>query len=146
MKVRKGFTLVELLIVMAIIAALMAVLVPVAGGAMKKAKATRIGVVIRNVEQAAEQYIMAYLPDNGAGINVNTLINKGFINDNDILNNIALIVNIGTAEYGITVSYDNGSSDQDLIDMIEATLKETYANISKTNQTITITSTGTRFW
>jgi len=63
MKVRKGFTLVELLIVMAIIAALMAVLVPVAGGAMKKAKATRIGVVIRNVEQAAEQYIMAYLPD-----------------------------------------------------------------------------------
>ena len=146
MKVRKGFTLVELLIVMAIIAALMAVLVPVAGGAMKKAKATRIGVVIRNVEQAAEQYIMAYLPDDGAGINVDTLVDKGYLNDNDILDNIALTVTIDPAQYEIRVNYTNPSEDPDLMDMIEATLKETYADISKTNQSITITSTGTRFW
>ena len=55
MKARKGFTLVELLIVMAIIAALMAILIPMAGGAMKKARATKMAVTRNNIEHAAEQ-------------------------------------------------------------------------------------------
>ena len=79
MKARKGFTLVELLIVMAIIAALMAILIPMAGGAMKKAKATRVAVMMRNVEQAAEQYIMAYLPSNGNDITLDHLVDKGYL-------------------------------------------------------------------
>jgi len=83
---------------------------------------------------------------NGAGINVDTLVDKGYLNDNDILDNIALTVTIDPAQYEIRVNYTNPSEDPDLMDMIEATLKETYADISKTNQSITITSTGTRFW
>ncbi|RKX47949.1 MAG: type II secretion system protein, partial [Thermotogae bacterium] len=64
MKARKGFTLVELLIVMAIIAALLAILVPIAGGAMKRAKVTKIAARMRNVEQGAEQYLLSEMPDN----------------------------------------------------------------------------------
>ena len=146
MKARKGFTLVELLIVMAIIAALMAILIPMAGGAMKKAKATRIGVVMRNVEQAAEQYIMAYLPDSNTSISTNTLVNSGYVSESDILDKITLTTTITSTEYQIGVKYDHGSADADLIDMIYGTLKETYTNVSTTTQAITITATGSRFW
>ncbi|WP_241208649.1 type II secretion system protein [Thermotoga sp. Cell2] len=62
MKRRAGFTLIELLFVMAIIATLMAVLVPTATGAMRKARATKIAVQLRNLEQGLEQYLMATLP------------------------------------------------------------------------------------
>ena len=146
MKARKGFTLVELLIVMAIIAALMAVLIPMAGGAMKKAKATRVGVVMRNVEQGAEQYIMAYLPDTGTNISTSTLVQNGYVSENDILNQITLTTTISATSYTISVKYDHGSSDQDLIDMIYSTLKETFTDISTTTNSITITATGSRFW
>ena len=147
MKARKGFTLVELLIVMAIIAALMAILIPMAGGAMKKAKATRVAVMMRNVEQAAEQYIMAYLPSNGNDITLDHLVDKGYLSTNTILTDITLSVNIGTDEYKIGVTY-NGPKDADFLEMIYTSLKDTYSSIASDtdNGTITITATGSRFW
>ena len=57
MKRRKeGFTLVELLIVMAVIAALMGALVPVAMSAIKHANATRVAENMRSLLTAAQQY------------------------------------------------------------------------------------------
>jgi len=55
--VRKGFTLVELLIVMSIIAALMAVATPVGVNALAQAKATSVAGNFRTLSQAVLQMI-----------------------------------------------------------------------------------------
>ncbi len=146
MKVRKGFTLVELLIVMAIIAALMAVLIPTAGGAMKKAKATKIAVTMRNIEQAAEQWLMAELPqaNNGSySITIDNLVSKGYLNDGDYTN-----YSLDVSETGdiITIKVQYTTTDSDLANMIEGSLKETYPNVDYTNNNVTIEATISKFW
>lgn len=55
-KRKEGFTLVELLIVIAVIAALLAIVTPVAVNAVKKAQATKIASTLRNIAAAAQQY------------------------------------------------------------------------------------------
>jgi len=54
---RKGFTLVELLIVLAVIAALMAVATPMAMNAVKQAKASQVAQNLNALKSAAEQYV-----------------------------------------------------------------------------------------
>ena len=54
---KKGFTLVELLIVLAVIAALMAVATPMAMNAVKQAKASQIAQNLANIKTAAENYV-----------------------------------------------------------------------------------------
>jgi len=148
MKARKGFTLVELLIVMAIIAALMAILIPMAGGAMKKARATKIAVTMRNIEQAAEQWLMAELPDsyniaieNGQG--GNDLESKGYLNDGDYTG------------YGLTITESNGvitiqvtysTNDSDLGNLIVSSLSDAYPDANYNNNTVTIQKTINKFW
>ena len=56
MKKREGFTLVELLIVMAVIAALMGALVPVALSAIRHANATRIAENLESLVTQVQQY------------------------------------------------------------------------------------------
>jgi len=55
-KKNEGFTLVELLIVLAVIAALLAIVTPVAVNAVKRAKTTQIASTLRNIAAAAQQY------------------------------------------------------------------------------------------
>ncbi len=55
-KRREGFTLVELLIVMAVIAALMGALVPVALNAINHANATRVAENLRAIQSAVQNY------------------------------------------------------------------------------------------
>ena len=57
MRRNEGFTLVELLIVLAVIAALLATITPVALNAVKKAKATQVAENLRNIKTAIEQYV-----------------------------------------------------------------------------------------
>ena len=54
---RKGFTLVELLIVLAVIAALMAVATPMAMNAVRTAKASQVGQNLSALKSAVEQYV-----------------------------------------------------------------------------------------
>jgi len=54
---KKGFTLVELLIVMAVIAALMAVATPMAMNAVRTAKASQIAQNLSALTSAVEQYV-----------------------------------------------------------------------------------------
>jgi len=54
---KKGFTLVELLIVLAVIAALMAVATPVALNAVRTAKASQVGQNLNALKSAVEQYV-----------------------------------------------------------------------------------------
>ena len=100
MKKRKGFTLVELLIVMAIIAALTAILVPIARGAIAKAKATKIATILNNLVSATQQYIYInqQLPPNAPDKNViPDLLNAGFIDKNP------------GDDYSVTVSNSGGT-------------------------------------
>jgi len=53
---RKGFTLVELLIVLAVIAALMSVATPLALNAVRNAKANQVAQNFRNIKSAVENY------------------------------------------------------------------------------------------
>mgnify|MGYP000902148197 FL=1 len=54
---KKGFTLVELLIVLAVIAALMAVATPMAMNAVKQAKASQVAQNLNALKSAVEQYV-----------------------------------------------------------------------------------------
>ncbi|PLV59984.1 prepilin-type N-terminal cleavage/methylation domain-containing protein [Thermotoga sp. KOL6] len=133
MKKRAGFTLIELLIVMAIIAALMAVLIPTAAGAMRKARATRIAVQLRNLEQGIEQYLMATLPP-ATEINFvsdsSKLTDGGFV-DAQILSDTNLrtaeaIPDTANNQIVIAVEYDTGNGT--LADLVKGTLVQTYGD------------------
>ena len=143
MKARKGFTLVELLIVMAIIAALMAVLIPMAGGAMKKARATKIAVTMRNIEQAAEQWLMAELPDSYEDGTIDNFVTKGYLNSGDY-SNYSLSISESGGVITITVSYS--TNDSDLANLIVSSLSDSYPGASYQNNTVTITKTVNKFW
>ena len=54
---KKGFTLVELLIVLAVIAALMAVATPMALNAVKQAKASQVAQNLNALKSAVENYV-----------------------------------------------------------------------------------------
>lgn len=54
---KKGFALVELLIVLAVIAALMAVATPMALNAVKQAKASQVAQNLQNIMTAEENYV-----------------------------------------------------------------------------------------
>ena len=146
MKARKGFTLVELLIVMAIIAALMAVLIPMAGGAMKKARATKIAVQLRNFEQGVEQYILSILPSESDVTRINDAIiaNKGFAEDPDPNNsNLTLTPDTGNNKITIQITYSTG--DNTLAQLVEGSLKDAYET-SVSGGDITIVATVDAFW
>jgi prepilin-type N-terminal cleavage/methylation domain-containing protein len=81
-KRKEGFTLVELLIVMAVIAALMGALVPVALNAINHAKATRVAENMRTILAAAQQY--AYSEHSIPSTNIlaaNNAVTGGDLND-----------------------------------------------------------------
>ncbi len=78
---KEGFTLVELLIVLAVIAALLATITPVAMNAVRKARATRVAGDLRNVKSAFEQCVAveaASWTDNCNGIDL--LYQHNYIN------------------------------------------------------------------
>ncbi|WP_334099766.1 type II secretion system protein [Thermotoga petrophila] len=150
MRRRAGFTLIELLIVMAIIAALMAVLVPTATGAMRKARATRIAVQLRNFEQGVEQYILATLPDSDDVGNLTdaSVTNAGFAEDIDTSTK-NLEATAGTDKITITVTAT--VTDSTLAQLVKGTLGETFSGgsqgtITVNNNVITITKDIEAFW
>jgi len=73
---KKGYTLVELLIVLAVIAALMAVATPMALNAVKQAKASQVAQNLQNIKTAVENYVST---ERTLPTNPNDLVNKGYI-------------------------------------------------------------------
>ena len=142
MKARKGFTLVELLIVMAIIAALLAILVPIAGGAMKRAKVTKIAARMRNVEQGAEQYLLSEMPDNPCTTDAVDYTGTDYENDG-----ITLTFNSASGEIGIKVecTADNASMADKIANVLIASYGEDRVSTSTGNK-VTLISTVTKFW
>jgi len=71
-RARCGFTLVELLVVMGVIAILMALLVPTLGSIRKQANVARAQAIIHGVSMALDAYKQAqyvYPPDKATGLN-----------------------------------------------------------------------------
>ncbi|MGQ9856907.1 MAG: type II secretion system protein [Fervidobacterium sp.] len=75
---RKGFTLVELLIVLAVIAALMAVATPLALNAVRNAKASQVAQNFRNLKAAIENYYNTEKPSDLGNLEPGSL--TGYIN------------------------------------------------------------------
>ncbi len=92
-KRKEGFTLVELLIVMAVIAALMGALVPVALNAINHANATRVAENLRAIQSAVQNY--AYSEHEIPSLD--TLISGNYLNGH-----------ITTSDY--TIYYKSGTT------------------------------------
>jgi prepilin-type N-terminal cleavage/methylation domain-containing protein len=81
MKMKKGFTLVELLIVLAVIAALLSVATPLALNAVKKAKASQVAQNFRAIKSAVENWFNTESPaDPKTEFSKDTLLKKNYIN------------------------------------------------------------------
>ena len=93
---RKGFSLVELLIVLAVMAALIATITPVALNAIKKANATQIGQNIKTLASAIEN--SAY---------VNGVEATGQIKELSLLSQLGR--DIKTDEYGVFYTSNSGT-------------------------------------
>jgi len=78
MEKRDGFTLIELIIVMAIISTLLSIATPTAVGALKKAKATQVAFNLRNISAALQIY---YLINNSI-TDIQILKDSGYLSGN----------------------------------------------------------------
>jgi len=76
---RKGFTLVELLIVLAVIAALMAVATPLALNAVKNAKASQVAQNFRNIKTAYENWFNTEKPTTIGNMTLQQLKDNGYL-------------------------------------------------------------------
>ena len=93
---KKGFSLVELLIVLAVMAALIATITPVALNAIKKSKATQVAQNLKTLASALEN--AAY---------VNGLATDGAINTISTLSNLGR--DIDSTKYGVAYAQTGGS-------------------------------------
>lgn len=101
-KRREGFTLVELLIVMAVIAALMGALVPVALNAINHANATRVAENLRAIQSAVQNY--AYSEHKIPALT--TLINGNYLTGHITTSDYGLYWGTGSSATEITTNQD----------------------------------------
>jgi len=107
---RKGFTLVELLIVLAVIAALMSVATPLALNAVKNAKASQVAQNFRNIRVAFENYFNTEKQTNLSTLTINDLKKAGYLSSAPA--NFELSVSEPTGgEYTVTITYEGKDVD-----------------------------------
>jgi len=104
---KRGFSLVELLIVLAVIAALIATITPVALNAIRKSKATQVAQNLKTLASAIENaaYVNGVFPasdTNNAG-RIRNAVNGSPIELEDLGRDI------DTDDYGISYAQTNGS-------------------------------------
>lgn len=137
---RKGFTLVELLIVLAVIAALMSIATPVALNAVRNAKASQVAQNFRNIRTAFENYFNTEKPNNPATATIAILKNKGYLSSEP--QSFDLQVTGGTGGlYTVTITYSGGDVDADKVR--ENGMREVSGN---TGQPLTLTFSVQKWW
>jgi len=110
---KKGFTLVELLIVLAVIAALMSVATPTALNAVKTAKASQVAQNLRNIMTAIENYVNT---EQGFPENIDELVSSNYLSskpDNYTINAYPTPVNWTGGQEKAIVTYDGGDVTAD---------------------------------
>lgn len=138
---KKGFTLVELLIVLAVIAALMSVATPLALNAVRNAKASQVAQNFRNLKAAIENYWNTDKPTPTAAIGAAQLV-PGYINT------IPANFTIGTPSavsgqpgaYSITITYAGGDVEGDRV------RANGMGEVSGTTGNLTLTFTLQKWW
>ena len=111
---RKGFTLVELLIVLAVIAALMAVATPLALNAVRNAKASQVAQNFRNIKAAFENWWNTERPSPVANTTITNLRNSGYLSKSPAgFSDTITVTSVATQPgvYNVTISYTAGDVD-----------------------------------
>ncbi len=137
---RKGFTLVELLIVLAVIAALMSVATPLALNAVKNAKASQVAQNFRNTKTAFENYFNTEKPANPTTVTLDNLKTAGYLSN--VPTNFSIAVTGGTGGvYNVTITYTGKDVDADKVRANGLTEIAT-----NTNQDLTLTFSVQKWW
>ena len=106
---KEGFTLVELLIVLAVIAALMATITPVALNAVRRAKASQIAENLRNIKTAIENYYYTESTDTTYTTNfIGVLVSNHYLNTNPGSNYVATTSDWDDGELTVMLRYTGG--------------------------------------
>lgn len=110
----RGFTLIELLIVLAVIAALLSTVTPIALNAVAQAKATQVASTMRNIRSAVESYVNIETPPTLSDLDLDTLVNKGYLSGN--LENFELEIEDWdtTGLATVTITYKGSVDEQRL--------------------------------
>jgi type IV pilus assembly protein PilA len=111
---RKGFTLVELLIVLAVIAALTAVATPLALNAVQNAKASQVAQNFRNIKTAFENYFNTERPTNLATVTINTLKSARYLSSAPASFELEVDQDRGGV-YNVTIKYTGKDVDVDKV-------------------------------
>ena len=142
MKGREGFTLVELLIVLAVIAALMATITPVALNAVRRAKASQIAENLRNIKTAIENYYYTESTDSTYTSNfIQTLVDNHYLNTSPGSNYSATTSSDWTnGELTIMVKYTGG-------DISLSQVQKVWSEVTSLGaDTIGVTFTIAKYW
>ncbi|ONN27333.1 N-terminal cleavage protein [Thermosipho affectus] len=107
---KKGFTLVELLIVLAVIAALLSVATPLALNAVKSAKASQVAQNFKAIKSAVENWFNTETPNDTdiSGLTLEKLKDAGYLSN--VPGSFSLTApNSGTnGVYNFTIEYTGG--------------------------------------
>ena len=132
---RKGFSLVELLIVLAVIAALIATITPVALNAIKKAKATQVAQNLKTLASALENAAYVNGIENGEILNAT----GGSLTSKTDITLLARDVNAD--RYGIAYTVVNTGDDAGKVKVYVVTNEDVSASeVQKVLETATKTS------
>ena len=123
----RGFTLIEVLIVLAVIAALLAIVTPIALNAVAQAKATQVASTMRNIRSAVESYVNIERPPTPSDLNLGTLVSKGYLSSTPTEFTLAIEGWDTTGLATVTITY-TGPVDEEKLERI-------YSEIS--NKTLT---------
>lgn len=139
---RKGFTLVELLIVLAVIAALMSVATPLAFNAVKNAKASQVAQNFRNLKAAIENYWNTAKPTTPTAAIGTAQLVPGYINS--IPANFTIgaptAVTGQPGVYSVTITYTGGDVDGNLV------RSNGMGDVSGTTGNLTLTFNLQKWW
>jgi prepilin-type N-terminal cleavage/methylation domain-containing protein len=115
---KRGFSLVELLIVLAVIAALIATITPVALNAIKKSKATQVAQNLKTLASAIEN--KAYVDGTGAigTATTNTAISNLTTYARDVSEEYTATYIYSAGTYTVTVTYTGKDVDATIVNEI----------------------------
>jgi len=139
---KKGYTLVELLIVLAVIAALMAVATPMALNAVKTARASQVAQNLSNIMTAVQNYVNTErdLPTSTATF-IDTLVSKGYLSSNPTNYSIT---------YSDTWTTNNGQIKATIIygggDVAVADVKKQNPNVVSSGNVPALEATLVKWW
>jgi len=102
---KKGFTLVELLIVLAVIAALMAVATPMALNAVRTARASQVAQNLSNIVTAVENYVNVEQELPG---DIGDLVSKNYLSTEPASYTVNPTTWSSDGQATVTVTYDRG--------------------------------------